>query len=72
MSVDPKTVAAALIASNRELKWCDTSRRGYMALTLTPDSATNDWIMVDTIKAHTIAASIGHTAKVTRGRNVMA
>jgi len=72
MGVDPKTVAAALVASNRELKWCDTSRRGYMALTLTPDSATNDWIMVDTIKAHTIAASIGHTAKVTRGRNVMA
>ena len=36
---------------NPELKWCDTSRRGYMAMTLTPDSATNDWIMVDTIKA---------------------
>jgi DeoR/GlpR family transcriptional regulator of sugar metabolism len=64
--------AAALVKANPELKWCDTSRRGYMALTLTPDSATNEWIMLDTIKAHSTKASIGHTARVSRGRNVMA
>jgi len=72
LRVDPKSVAAALVGSNPELKWCDTSRRGYMALTLTPDSASNDWVMVDTIKARSTAASIGHTAKVQRGRNIMA
>jgi alkaline phosphatase D len=43
-----------------------------MAMTLTPDRASNDWIMVDTIKAHTPAASIGHSATVQRGRNIMA
>ena len=32
-----RIVAAALVAANPELKWCDTSRRGYMAMTLTPD-----------------------------------
>ena len=43
-----------------------------MAMTLTPSSASNDWIMVDTIKTHTPAASIGHTATIQRGRNTMA
>ncbi len=71
-ALDPKTIAAAAVKANVELKWCDTSRRGYMAMTLTPDSATNDWIMVDTIKTSNPAASIGHSATVRRGRNVMA
>ena len=71
-ATDPKTVAAAIVAANPELKWCDTSRRGYMALTLTPDSASNDWVMVDTIKTRSAAARVGHTATVARGRNVMA
>lgn len=71
-SIDPKIVAAALVATNPELKWCDTSRRGYMALTLTPEKATNDWVFMDTILQRTTKASVGHTATVTRGRNVMA
>lgn len=70
--VDPKLIAATLVRSNAELKWCDTSRRGYMAMTLTPSSATNEWIMLDTIKAASTAASIGHSATIQRGRNVMA
>lgn len=69
---DPKIVAATLVRGNPELKWCDTSRRGYMATTLTPDRATNDWIMVDTIKASNPAGRIGYSATVQRGRNVMA
>ena len=70
-ATDPKVIAATLVCGNPELKWCDTSRRGYMAMTLTPDRATNDWIMVDTIKTSTPAASIGHSTTIQRGRNVM-
>ncbi len=70
-AADPKIVAAALIKSSPELKWCDTSRRGYMAMTLTPTKASNDWVFVDTIKAKSAKASVGHTATVARGRNVM-
>lgn len=70
--VDPKLIAASLVRTNPELKWCDTSRRGYMAMTLTPSSATNAWIMLDTIKAASTATSIGHTATIQRGRNTMA
>lgn len=71
LGVDPKMVAKALVDANPELKWCDTSRRGYMALTITPTKVTNDWIFVDTIKTPSVAASVGHTATVMRGRNVM-
>ncbi|WP_375421157.1 alkaline phosphatase D family protein [uncultured Sphingomonas sp.] len=72
VGTDPKTVAASLVRANRELKWCDTSRRGYMAMTIAPDRVTNDWIMVDTIKQRGLGASIGHRATVIRRRNVMA
>jgi alkaline phosphatase D len=69
---DPKVIAAALVKANPELKWCDTSRRGYMTMTLTPATVSNDWIMVDTIKTKNPAGRIGHTATVARGRNIMA
>jgi len=70
-AADPKVVAAALVAANPELKWCDTSRRGYMALTLTPEKASNDWVFVETVQERSLTASVGHTAIVKRGRRVM-
>ena len=69
---DPKVIAAALVAANRELKWCDTSRRGYMAMTITPERVTNDWLFVDSIKSRSAHATVGHSAAVSRGRNVIA
>ncbi len=69
--IDPKVVAAGMVATNPELKWCDTSRRGYMATTLTPERASNDWVFMDTITQRTTRGSVGHTAVVTRGRNVI-
>ena len=42
-----------------------------MALTLTPDRVTNDWVFVDTVLTRSARASIGHSASVSRGRNVM-
>jgi alkaline phosphatase D len=71
LGADPKAIAAALVARNPELKWCDTSRRGYMALTLTPDRATNEWVFVDTVLEKSAKAAVGHSASVTRGRNVI-
>ncbi|WP_404335218.1 alkaline phosphatase D family protein [Sphingomonas sp. MMS12-HWE2-04] len=71
-ATDPKRVAAALVAANPELKWCDTSRRGYMAMTLTPERVSNDWVFVDTVERRSLRASVGHSAVVQRGRNVMA
>lgn len=71
-AADPKLIAAALVETNPELKWCDTSRRGYMAVTLTPEQVRNDYVFVDTILERSLKASVGHTAVVQRGRNLMA
>jgi len=72
IKTDPKVVAAGLVGANPELKWCDTSRRGYMALTITPTKVSNDWLFVDSVKTRSAHAVVGHTATVSRGRNVMA
>lgn len=71
LGADPKTIAAGLVAHNPELKWCDTSHRGYMALRLTPDRVTNDWVFLGTVRERSTTARVGHSATVTRGRNVM-
>lgn len=43
---DPATIARDFLATNPDLKWCDTSRRGYMVLELTPTAATNEWLFL--------------------------
>lgn len=72
VKVDPKQVASALVNANPELQWCDTSRRGYMAMTVTPQAVSNDWLFVDTLTERKATAKIGHSATVKRGSNVMA
>jgi alkaline phosphatase D len=72
VKADPKLFARALVAANPELKWADTSRRGYMTLTITPDRVSNDWLFVDTIQTPSKVATVGYSASVARGRNVMA
>ncbi len=71
IKTDPGIVAATLVSGNPELKWCDTSRRGYMAMTVDADRVTNDWIMVDTVRTRTPGAAVGHSATVERGRHVL-
>ncbi|WP_296219956.1 alkaline phosphatase [uncultured Sphingomonas sp.] len=71
LAVDPATVARALVAASPELKWCDTSRRGYMTLTVAPDRVSNDWHFVDTVRTRSPRATIGHSAQVLRNRRRM-
>jgi alkaline phosphatase D len=71
VGVAPEIVAAGLVGANPELAWCDTSRRGYMALTVTPQAVTNEWIMMDTIQQRNAVGRIGHRATVRLGRHAM-
>lgn len=41
--VKPDTLAASLVAENSQLKWADTSQRGYMLVELTPASVTTEY-----------------------------
>ena len=68
---DQQKIAKALVANSKELRWADTSNRGYMVLSLTPQAATNEWVFVDTVKTRTLTAKVGQRMKVRPGHNVL-
>ena len=70
-AIDPAEVARLMVETNPELKWCDTSRRGYMTLSLTPDAARCDWHLLETIAARSTAMLAAPTATVAHGSNRM-
>ncbi|TPE61594.1 alkaline phosphatase [Sandaracinobacter neustonicus] len=41
---DPASIARDFLATNPDLRWCDTSRRGYMVVDLTPTSLSCEWL----------------------------
>jgi alkaline phosphatase D len=70
MGADPKVVARGFMAANPELKWADTSQRGYMMIEVTPQRVTGEWLFLQTIKARSTALSGSHRMSVERGRRV--
>jgi alkaline phosphatase D len=46
----PDDLARDSVAANRQLKWCDTSQRGYMAVELTPRAAVSEWRFMASIR----------------------
>ncbi|MEQ1497461.1 MAG: alkaline phosphatase D family protein [Novosphingobium sp.] len=43
-------LARDMIEANPQLKWCDTAQRGYMAVELTPASATSEWRFMASVR----------------------
>jgi len=72
MAADPQIVARGFIAANPELKWADTSRRGYMMIEISPERVTGEWLFLQTIKARTTDLAGTHRMHVERGRKVFA
>ena len=69
---DPASVARGMVENNRaELRWMDSSNRGYMVISLTPAAATNEWVFMDTVKTRTLATKPSHKMKVRPGRKVL-
>ena len=48
-------LAKATVARNPQLKWCDTAQRGYMAIELTPASATSEYRFLATVRQRSTA-----------------
>lgn len=48
--IKPDALARASVERNRQLKWCDTAQRGYLALELTPSHATGEWRFLATVR----------------------
>jgi len=67
---DPRTVAQGFVAANPELKWADTSQRGYMMIEITPQRVTGEWQFLKTIAARTTELSGTHRMRVELGRRV--
>jgi alkaline phosphatase D len=68
---DPKQVARGFIATNPELRWADTSRRGYMMIEATPKRVTGEWLFMNTIDARSLALSGTHRMYADRGRRTL-
>ncbi len=67
LKADPAVVRAGLVAANPEMRWCDTSRRGYLTVAFTPEAARCDWVFMKTIRDRSLATSAGQAATVRRG-----
>ena len=65
----PSEMARALVARNPQLKWADTSRRGYLTLELTPERATGEWLFLDTVRERSTRIAGSHRMSVARGTN---
>jgi alkaline phosphatase D len=67
--VAPAEVVRAIRARNPALKWADVQRRGYMALTLTRERATGEWLSLDTVRTRSTRLAARHAMSVARGAN---
>jgi alkaline phosphatase D len=69
---DAGVVARGVVENNRaELRWMDSSNRGYMVTTLTPQAAINEWVFMESVKTRTLATKPSHKMKVRPGRKIL-
>ena len=68
-NVDPAVIQAALRERNPQLKWANLDRRGYATLELTPERATGEWLMLDTVRQRSTKLAGRHSMSVVRGTN---
>lgn len=67
--IAPADTARALVAANPELKWVDTSRRGYMTVRLTPAAAVAEWTFLETIATRNPKVAATHRLQTRAGRH---
>ncbi|QZD90921.1 alkaline phosphatase D family protein [Qipengyuania aurantiaca] len=58
--IPPETVAGALVARNPELKWMNASKRGYMAIELTPGVVHCDYHFMHDVRSRNDAVNPSH------------
>ncbi len=67
-SLDGSVLGASAVGAGLglidDLIYADTSRRGYLLLTVTPASVKGDYVFVSTVKSSSYTASIGKSATV--------
>lgn len=71
-NISARDVERAFIERNPLLKWANTDRRGYVAIELTPERATGEWLLLDTVRQRSTALAGRHRMSVVRGSNRLA
>ena len=66
-NASPATLAGALQQLITPLKYCDTSRRGYMVINATASECRADWAYINTITSRHYTASTDKSLKVVAG-----
>jgi len=64
---DPVVFAAGITGLIGPLVYADTSRRGWMLVTVTPAEVTSEWRFVSTVKSRTYTSAVGQRLKVLPG-----
>ena len=59
-TIAPAELTRELISRNRQLKWANTSQRGYVTLELTPARATGEWLFMNTVASRSPATAGSH------------
>ncbi len=67
--IDPARLNAAIVNANPQLVWADTSRRGYMAVELTPDAATSEYRFTGNVRTRGSALTGSHRIVSRHGTN---
>lgn len=65
--VAPDLLARSLVEGNDQLRWADTSRRGYMAVELTPERAASEYRFLGGVRSRSSALSGTHSLSVRVG-----
>lgn len=65
--VPPEAMARSLVAASPDLQWTDTSGRGYLTVTLTPETVRGEWLFLDTIRERSTIIARHHAMQATHG-----
>lgn len=68
-SLPPSDLAQAMVAKNPQLAWTETSRRGYMAVELTPGHAACEWRMLAGVRERSTRLATTHRMASAVGSN---
>ncbi len=66
----PADIAKSMVAKNDQLAWMDTSQRGYMTVTMTPDEVTGDWHFMRDIRTRNTALAGSKRMTVKKGARI--
>ncbi len=64
---DPQAIARSYLETNPNIKWCDTSRRGYMVVDITPQAVTNEWLFLHSRHQRSLEVLDRHRMQVRKG-----